>query len=945
VNRNDAMKSLWEKFSQGNNPRKVLAGSLVLLLVEGLVAASLIYDWDQPGPRLSSATGVAEVPTLGEESDQLPEYPGEVFGRHQPLPEPCEGNTLANHNFDFNAASLPVDRTDGLSSLVMQPIRNEDMSRPKDFSVGEYEVVVDSGKALVSLQKPYDILAVRSNGSQGLECSNQYRFDLDFRFDRADGAEENRFEDFCRILATTNGGWRDSIGFSLLICEAQGLTLWTSDGTYLIEGYQRNLTSLSSGWNALSVDFRFALDSPTVIFSLNGKKTSVRLVEWDRANPEIIRHNFADPDFTLYLGGHPEDLYQNVGGDDDSQLSLDIARLDIRTGNLEQDSTRLSAILEQFIDGSVGAADQEALVREFEAKFEYQWEGIGPTVLRFLDFVSTRSPIYQINGENPPIEALPAIDRLQFLLKQWIVDDLSAATTGPLRFAEAELFPGFVSDDVPRQTAEIAIDGTYATDSQYRLAGQHQVLRPTGRYLAPGEIATVTVPESALGKGWFIQVGIHDADLEIIRESQGWNRFPRITRKFAVDRAQFEIDNPFGGPIYMRIPDGSAIGETTVMIDGAVEMPTYSTARTENEENNLGKFNTANETKAVPWFEILGEKFILTYPVGMAHLFTDPEPIMGAMDSSIGAINVMAGRPAERFRKEWLTLDSTIASVNPFPVSYPWFGALDEVVGEVRTVKDFVQDDGAWSPIDLASKSVSNLKGGTHIVWHEIGHAHNLPTAGFEAGVCNEGESNVHLLATVIYNQILNADMDTALRLSGFQDYGFRESALDTMFSPSWQSNERMCVDAWDNEMQYQTRSWARIAEIADLYGWEVVGEIHRVFYQIGTASMKDQDTILWGSRRANVNLAPIFDFWGVPPTTATRVRLAGLPPATEFIERLEFYREAIPETRAEYESVIRKLRATTGKVDRWDHYLENYDPELSETMKQRIDEIITSIQ
>jgi hypothetical protein len=167
----------------------------------------------------------------------------------------------------------------------------------------------------------------------------------------------------------------------------------------------------------------------------------------------------------------------------------------------------------------------------------------------------------------------------------------------------------------------------------------------------------------------------------------------------------------------------------------------------------------------------------------------------------------MAGRPAERFRKEWLTLDSTIASVNPFPVSYPWFGALNEVVGDVRTVKDFIEDDGAWSPIDLASKSVSNLKGGAFVVWHEIGHAHNLPTAGFEAGVCNEGESNVHLLATVIYNQILNADMDTALRLSGFQDYGFKESALDTMFSPSWQSNQRMCLDAWDNEMQYQTRS------------------------------------------------------------------------------------------------------------------------------------------
>ena len=133
------MKSLWKKFSRGNNPRKVLAGSLVLLLLEGLAVASLVYDSEQPGLLFAVETEVAEVPTLGAESEQLPEYPGEVFGRHQPLPEPCEGNTLANHNFDFNAASLPVDNTDGPARLVMQPISNEDMSRPKDFSVGEYE--------------------------------------------------------------------------------------------------------------------------------------------------------------------------------------------------------------------------------------------------------------------------------------------------------------------------------------------------------------------------------------------------------------------------------------------------------------------------------------------------------------------------------------------------------------------------------------------------------------------------------------------------------------------------------------------------------------------------------------------------------------------------------------------------------------------------------------
>lgn len=51
-----------------------------------------------------------------------------------------------------------------------------------------------------------------------------------------------------------------------------------------------------------------------------------------------------------------------------------------------------------------------------------------------------------------------------------------------------------------------------------------------------------------------------------------------------------------------------------------------------------------------------------------------------------------------------------------------------------------------------------------YVLWHEWGHLHNLPTLGFQ-----EQESNVHMLAMIVYNQVMGADIDTAPGYSGFQ--------------------------------------------------------------------------------------------------------------------------------------------------------------------------------
>ena len=206
------------------------------------------------------------------------------------------------------------------------------------------------------------------------------------------------------------------------------------------------------------------------------------------------------------------------------------------------------------------------------------------------------------------------------------------------------------------------------------------------------------------------------------------------------------------------------------------------------------------------------------------------------------------------------------------------------------------------------------------------------------------------LLYAVVANKVLGADIDTALRYSGFQQYDFKDAALDTMFSPNWQTDKRLCIDPWDNEVRYQTRSWARLVEIAKLYGWEAVGKIHNSAQENirnGNApnyGYPDDDFIQAASYALNINLAPVFEFWGVPVTVPLASELAALPHAEAFKERLRFYLTLVPADRDDYAKIVTRLRSTTGSVGRWDYYLANYDAVYSQIMSEKVERILSSL-
>ena len=308
------------------------------------------------------------------------------------------------------------------------------------------------------------------------------------------------------------------------------------------------------------------------------------------------------------------------------------------------------------------------------------------------------------------------------------------------------------------------------------------------------------------------------------------------------------------------------------------------------------------------------------------------------MERSLDEIMLMAGRPAKRVRAEWLVVDAQITACGTaMAASYPTYGDYDGTPSlKNKTV------DGLWfSPFQS-----------DFVYWHEMGHLHNLPTLG-----CQEQESNVHLLKAVIDNNISNLPIDTALQNSGFQPLTRLDAAFDLMFTDDWQESKRVCGEndpLFGNQMRYQTKSWARTIELADLYGWEAVGKSHNVFYEKNIrngfnkdSEISDDEFVYRSSFEIGVNLSPLFDFWGVSVDQNIKNGLRVLPPPVEFLDRLNLYKNAIPQDEAGYQSLLGELRVGVGKdqFKRIDYWLDNYSPSILEKMHERIDKIIQEIK
>jgi hypothetical protein len=802
---------------------------------------------------------------------------------------------------------------------------------------------------------------------QGLDTSDAFKTNIRFKLnDSAPGFYQDiNNPDVFRNIIGTHKGARNALGFNVYFEKTEDqlgyIALMVGEGSGR-EGYFFKIADdVAIGqWHELSLRFFLEGNNPRIDIVFDGGPSKLYLSESERVDNERLIDFFSGGNFPpgsgglagtpagIFVGGFPFGDPLNQG------LVLSVDNVATQLGE-EQDSSRLNQILNQASSDLVsGVAVSAGNVQEFLSGFADEWDPIETNAIAFLKlYFEKKGEIFPTDTQLEVQQFAPS-EKLAYFLQQWVFDNLYTKenltkTANLPQFPDAVIYPGPVADSAPRITKTVSINGTYQTDDAYILNGQDSVLRPTGLYVPPGELVTVSIPASLSGKNWKVRIGISFFDLESTWTA--YNRFPRIGNRFSLDTQVVQIANPFGGGLYIEVPDGAALGRVSIEVHGAVEMPTYAVEEHVGLNHSVDQFLRGIDEAHVPYFELIGRKFNFTHPNRFGALYSDPKAVLAKMDSAFAAIDVMTGRPPAGIRAEWLAGDRMIpVAGTAMAASYPIHGAVD--VGEPSDFEEV--DEFAWSPLQYLRKDYfssdvtsgqSEQRNDAFVLWHEWGHLHNLPTLG-----CQEGESNVHLLYAVVANKVLGADIDTALKYSGFQQYDFEDAALDTMFSPNWQTDKRLCIDPWDNEVRYQTRSWARLVEIAKLYGWEAVGKIHNSAQENirnGNApnyGYPDDDFIQAASYALNINLAPVFEFWGVPVTVPLASELAALPHAEAFKERLRFYLTLVPADRDDYAKIVTRLRSTTGSVGRWDYYLANYDAVYSQIMSEKVERILSSL-
>ena len=450
---------------------------------------------------------------------------------------------------------------------------------------------------------------------------------------------------------------------------------------------------------------------------------------------------------------------------------------------------------------------------------------------RARTFLDSSEPVVPTKAA-PIVPAEQPVEQLVVALETKLAEDSPPDEVLAVRAASD--FPGPVPDDAERVTRTVTIDGDnpgLAPEFRFSNPGA-RVRRGTGLYAAPGEVFTVVVPAGARGRV-DVLIGAHS---DRLWERDAWERFPSVVRSWPLESARNRVSSGFGGPISIRVPTGTFLGDFDVTIEGAVEMPRFVRGVT-----SADAWATAR-TAPAPWAELATDGIILTVPSSAVRDLDDPAPLLDfwqeVMDAS-ARLAGLEGRPrAERF-----VLDRQISA--------GWMHSGYPIMGHLESTRDlvdlaFLRAEGSWGP------------------FHEIGHNHQWIDWVLPGTI----ETSCNLWSVYVYEEVVGRHRDEtheairpearaarmAAYLAGGADFG-----------------------DWSVWVALET-----YLQLQEAFGWRLLTELfveYRALRDVPRDDAQRIDTwVVRSSTHAGVNLGPFYVAWGLPVSQAALDVVAELP-------------------------------------------------------------------
>lgn len=562
---------------------------------------------------------------------------------------------------------------------------------------------------------------------------------------------------------------------------------------------------------------------------------------------------------------------------------------------LQEQNDRITQTLYTLVDNEANISQAFSLLTAYESKEKGAF---------FLN-TKTKNGFPNYSGKVDGFE----IDRAVLAIQQSIFDiaytPAAMATYKGLlngkKFNSSDWFPGKVKAPAVAATIYTAkINATMAEDTALRTAFSTSFARrPTGYYLAAGDIAKVTVPASIPKDGSFkIRVGanVHDKYIKstIARPFRVSNQFPIVSEIT-------EIANPYGGGIYIDVPYLAKAGASVdITIQNAVPAPFFSS--TAINPTTPAQWKEIQRLHPAPWADFMSDRYMMTLPTSWIYAYEDPTALMKDWDVRMNVVSKLLGKKEVRNNQVLYNIVDTSLYSDAFGIGYP-------------------TGNNGYMPSDATNGNNKSWlltpgKGFSDVEFHELGHAQLF--SDFDG----EGEASVNLLAVAVANQLYGINIDAGLgrSMNGTPHIGREVAAVNWMVTQNFRLGKAMDITSSEkNEVRYQQRGYAKYVEVAALFGWGALesfyAEEERVAQQkltkAGGMLAKDDSRILRMSIAAKVDLTPLIHFWGVQPKNAAAlaaaIATANLPSSAAIYDRLLGYRDLIPMNNAQF-----KLHAAT---------------------------------
>lgn len=503
------------------------------------------------------------------------------------------------------------------------------------------------------------------------------------------------------------------------------------------------------------------------------------------------------------------------------------------------------------------------------------------------------------NGFSKNIAAAPGLEmeRAMIALQQGIFDHIFTPEVyadypqhiNGWKFNSCVVFPGYVAPPADSSVSNSVLiranfedpDGMnpYYDINQERMA---HALRPTGLYLSPGSVVSVTVPDSLVGQDYWIRVGSHDWDLT---DRTAFRRLDRISRRFPIESTTVEVFNPLGGAISILVPYGANDGIVQVSLNNGVQAPFFSL----KSFYETPDFN-AELSKPGPWAVFETDNVMFTIPKhsivpGQYNL----KQAMVDWESAVRGVNSILARQIIPDKHNMYMIADLDIRFGAYSIGYPMSNTplnYTDIPGPAYFLNGPGPDD--------------------EVNFHETGHA--LAMSKF----AGEEEALVNFPYIMAMNYGLNQDLNEAVHYSFVPNtFDIDKTIAHRMVSNTFGS-ERNISNTTMDEVRYQHRGYGHYFELVNLLGWCPLRNFWKqefIDFENGiNHGINDQDNdgrIVRMSVAAQADLRPLFHVFGILPKNPIAVQdtlvQIGVQPSLTIYNRLQNYFDLIPEDNAAF--------------------------------------------